>query len=212
MTISTSDSVEDLIRAEALRLGFAACRFTPIPDAWPAGAHLVEFIEAGRHGELGWMEETVERRAHPRAMWPQARSAIVLGMNYGPDHDPMAVLGEPTKATISVYAQGDDYHELIKGKLKALARWLQARFGGELKVFVDTAPLLEKPLAERAGLGWQGRHTNLVSREFGSWLFLGSILTTLELAPDGEDGAHCGSCTACLQACPTDAFPAPFQL
>jgi epoxyqueuosine reductase len=212
MTISTSDTAEDLIRAEALRLGFDACRFTPIPDAWPAGAFLAEFIAAGRHGELGWMAETAERRAHPRAMWPDARSAIVLGMNYGPDHDALSVLGEPTKAAISVYAQGDDYHELIKGKLKALARWLQGRFGGELKVFVDTAPLLEKPLAEQAGLGWQGKHTNLVSREFGSWLFLGAILTTLELAADPAETTTCGTCHACLDICPTKAFPAPYQL
>src|SRR5579859_3454172 len=212
MRISTSDKTEDLIRAEALRLGFDTCRFTPIPDAWPAGARLAEFIAQGRHGELGWMEETAQRRAHPRAMWPDARSAIALGMNYGPDHDPLSVLGEPTRAAISVYAQGDDYHELIKSRLKALARWLQSRFGGELKVFVDTAPLLEKPLAEQAGLGWQGKHTNLVSREFGSWLFLGSILTTLDLRPDAAEADHCGSCQACLDICPTRAFPAPYQL
>jgi epoxyqueuosine reductase len=212
MTISTSDSCEDLIRAEAERLGFDTCRFTPIADAWPASGRLAEFIAAGRHGELGWIEETAARRTHPRAMWPDARSAIVLGMNYGPDHDPLSVLGEPTRAAISVYAQGDDYHELIKGRLKALARWLQGRFGGELKVFVDTAPLLEKPLAEQAGMGWQGKHTNLVSREFGSWLFLGSILTTLELAADPPETTTCGTCHACLDICPTKAFPAPYQL
>ena len=217
MTISTSDTIagdgaEDLIRAEALRLGFSACRFTPIPDAWPAGAHLTEFIAAGRHGELDWIADTAERRAHPRAMWTEARSAIVLGVNYGPDHDPLAVLAEPTRGAISVYAQGDDYHDLIKGRLKALAHWLQARFGGALKVFVDTAPLLEKPLAEQAGLGWQGKHTNLVSREFGSWLFLGSILTTLDLAADAPEATTCGTCHACLDICPTKAFPAPYQL
>jgi epoxyqueuosine reductase len=218
MTISTSDTPEDLTRAEAqirsaaIALGFDTCRFTPIPDAWPASDHLAEFIGQGRHGELAWMAQTAERRAHPRAMWPDARSAIVLGMNYGPDHDPLAVLAERDRAAISVYAQGDDYHELIKGRLKALARWLQARFGGELKVFVDTAPLLEKPLAEQAGLGWQGKHTNLVSREFGSWLFLGSILTTLELTPDPKDATTCGTCHACLDICPTNAFPAPYQL
>ena len=217
MTISTSDTIagdgaEDLIRAEALRLGFSACRFTPIPDAWPAGAHLAEFIAAGRHGELDWIADTAERRAHPRAMWTEARSAIVLGVNYGPDHDPLAVLAEPTRGAISVYAQGDDYHDLIKGRLKALAHWLRARFGGALKVFVDTAPLLEKPLAEQAGLGWQGKHTNLVSREFGSWLFLGSILTTLDLAADAPEATTCGTCHACLDICPTKAFPAPYQL
>ncbi|HEX3367235.1 tRNA epoxyqueuosine(34) reductase QueG [Phenylobacterium sp.] len=212
MTISTSDTAEDLIRAEALALGFDICRFTPIHDAWPASARLAEFIGAGRHGELDWMAETAERRAHPRAMWADAQSAIVLGMNYGPDHDPLVVLAERDRAAISVYAQGDDYHELIKARLKALARWLQARFGGELKVFVDTAPLLEKPLAEQAGLGWQGKHTNLVSREFGSWLFLGSILTTLDLTADSAEPDHCGSCQACLDICPTQAFPAPYQL
>jgi epoxyqueuosine reductase len=137
---------------------------------------------------------------------------VVLGVNYGPDRDPLEILKQPTKGAISVYAQGDDYHELIKKKLKVLAGWMQRSFGGEVKVFVDTAPLLEKPLAERAGLGWQGRHTNLVSREFGSWLFLGSVLTTLDLPPDPPEAMTCGSCTACLDVCPTDAFPAPFQL
>jgi epoxyqueuosine reductase len=145
-------------------------------------------------------------------MWADARSAIVLGMNYGPDEDPLAILGEPAKGAISVYAQGDDYHEVIKKKLKALARFVQARFGGEVKVFVDTAPLLEKPLAERAGLGWQGRHTNLVSREFGSWLFLGSVLTSLGFVADAAETMNCGSCRACLDVCPTNAFPVPFQL
>jgi epoxyqueuosine reductase len=212
MTTSTSDRPEDLIRAEAMALGFDACRFTDIDEAWPAAAKLSEYVDAGRHGEMGWMADTLERRRHPRAMWEGARSAIVLGVNYGPAHDPLAILDEPTKGAISVYAQGDDYHELIKGRLKQLGGWLQARFGGELKVFVDTAPLQEKPLAERAGLGWQGRHTNLVSREYGSWLFLGSILTTLDLAPDTPEPMACGTCRACLDVCPTDAFPAPFQL
>jgi epoxyqueuosine reductase len=217
MTTSTSDrtapaSIGDLIRAEALRLGFDTCRFTPIDETWNAGERLAEFIGQGRHGEMGWMADTAARRAHPRAMWADARSAIVLGMNYGPDRDPLAVLAERDRGAISVYAQGDDYHELIKGRLKALARWLQPRFGGELKVFVDTAPLLEKPLAERAGLGWQGKHTNLVSREFGSWLFLGSILTTLDLAPDPAAVTTCGTCHACLDVCPTKAFPSPYQL
>jgi epoxyqueuosine reductase len=211
MTTSTSDR-EALIRAEAEALGFDLCRFTDLDAAWPAAARLAEFVAAGRHGEMAWMAETAERRAHPRAMWPDARAAIVLGMNYGPAQDPGAVLGRPDRGAISVYARGDDYHDLVKSRLKALGRWLQARFGGELKVFVDTAPLLEKPLAERAGVGWQGRHTNLVSREFGSWLFLGSILTTLDLAPDAPEPMSCGTCRACLDACPTDAFPAPFQL
>jgi epoxyqueuosine reductase len=211
MTTSTS-SPEDLIRAEALRLGFDTCRFTDVSAAWPASGRLAEFVDAGRHGEMGWIAETRERRAHPRAMWGDAHSAIVLGVNYGPDRDPLAILEQPDRGAISIYAQGDDYHELIKGRLKQLARWLQSRFGGELKVFVDTAPLLEKPLAERAGVGWQGKHTNLVSREFGSWLFLGSILTTLELAADAPEPESCGTCHACLDICPTKAFPAPFQL
>ncbi|TAJ71468.1 MAG: tRNA epoxyqueuosine(34) reductase QueG [Phenylobacterium sp.] len=212
MTTSTSDTAEPLIRAEAKALGFDLCRFTDIDEAWPAAGRLFEFVDAGRHGEMAWMAETAERRKHPRAMWPGARSAIVLGVNYGPSRDPLEILGQPTKGAISVYAQGDDYHEVIKARLKALARWIVATLGGELKVFVDTAPLLEKPLAERAGLGWQGKHTNLVSREFGSWLFLGSILTTLELEPDTVEATTCGTCRACLDICPTGAFPAPYQL
>jgi len=212
MTISTSDTTEDLIRAEAAALGFDLCRFTDLDEAWPAAGRLEAFVAAGRHGEMGWMAETVERRRHPRAMWADARSAVVLGVNYGPDRDPLEILTQPDKGAISVYAQGDDYHEVIKARLKALARWMVARFGGELKVFVDTAPLLEKPLAERAGLGWQGKHTNLVSREFGSWLFLGSILTTLDLTPDARERTTCGTCQACLDICPTGAFPAPHQL
>lgn len=211
MTTSTSDARER-IRAQAAALGFDLCRFTDIDEAWPAASRLEAFVDAGRHGEMAWMAETLERRRHPRAMWSGARTAIVLGVNYGPAHDPLAILGRPTRGAISVYAQGDDYHEVIKARLKALGRWLAAEFGGELKVFVDTAPLLEKPLAERAGLGWQGKHTNLVSREFGSWLFLGSILTTLELSPDAREPAGCGSCHACLDVCPTDAFPTPYQL
>jgi len=217
MTTSTSDipvgdRPEDLIRAEALRLGFDACRFADVTADWPAAGRLLEFVVAGRHGEMGWIDETKDRRRHPQAMWAGARSAIMLGVNYGPDHDPLEILAQRDRGAISVYAQGDDYHELIKSRLKALARWLQARFGGELKVFVDTAPLLEKPLAERAGIGWQGKHTNLVSREFGSWLFLGSILTALDLAPDAPEPQACGTCRACLDICPTKAFPAPFQL
>ena len=216
MTTSTSDredlNREDLIRVEAASLGFDLCRFTDIDEAWPAAGRLEAFVAAGRHGEMGWMAETLERRRHARAMWDGARSAIMLGVNYGPEHDPLAVLADPARAAISVYAQGDDYHEVIKARLKALARWLQGRFGGELKVFVDTAPLMEKPLAERAGMGWQGKHTNLVSREFGSWLFLGAILTSLELAPDAAEPGGCGSCRACLDVCPTNAFPAPYEL
>ena len=213
MTTSTSDTrTTELIRRRAVELGFDACRFADAREAWDAATHLHQFVQAGRHGEMGWMADTEDRRRHPTAMWEGARSAIMLGVNYGPDRDPLEALKAKGRGVISVYAQGDDYHELIKGRLKQLASFVASRFGGELKVFVDTAPLMEKPLAERAGLGWQGKHTNLVSREFGSWLFLGSILTELELAPDGPSGGSCGQCRACLDACPTGAFPAPYQL
>ncbi len=205
-------SPETLIRAEALKRGFDVCGFARVDRPWPAGGRLAEFVEAGRHGTMDWMETTLERRSHPNVLWPQARTAIVLGMNYGPDRDPREQLTDPTRAAISVYAQGDDYHELIKGRLKELAGWIAAKFSGELKVFVDTAPLMEKPLGQAAGIGWQGKHTNLVSRSFGSWLFLGSILTTLEIAPDAPEGDHCGQCRACLDVCPTNAFVAPYQL
>jgi epoxyqueuosine reductase len=218
MTTSTSSAaisrkIAEKVRADAHALGFDVCRFAEVTAAWPAGARLAEFVDDGRHGEMAWMPETLERRAHPQALWREARSAIVLGVNYGPDHDPLAVLGQRDRGAISVYAQGDDYHQLIKGRLKTLAQKLQSKAGGgRVKVFVDTAPVMEKPLAQRAGLGWQGKHTNLVSREFGSWLFLGSVLTTLELPPDPPEPESCGSCRACLDVCPTDAFPAPFQL
>ncbi|HEY1749924.1 MAG TPA: tRNA epoxyqueuosine(34) reductase QueG [Caulobacteraceae bacterium] len=209
---AAADDSRGEIRAEALALGFDVCGFARVDAPWPAAARLAQFVEAGRHGAMDWMARTAERRAHPQAMWPAARSAIVLGLNYGPDHDPLAALQARSRAAISVYAHGDDYHELIKTRLKRLASWAQARFGGEVKVFVDTAPLMEKPLAEAAGLGWQGKHTNLVSRELGSWLFLGSVLTTLALAPDQPGEDRCGQCRACLDVCPTGAFPAPYQL
>jgi epoxyqueuosine reductase len=212
MTISTSDQLKHRIKAKAEALGFDACGFASVEDSWPATGRLEEFVALGRHGTMDWMEQTAQRRAHPRAMWPEARSAIVLGVNYGPDRDPLAALEDKTGATISVYAQGDDYHDLIKQRLKALARWLVAGNPCQVKVFVDTAPLMEKPLAEKAGLGWQGKHTNLVSRQFGSWLFLGVVLSDLELEPDPPSDEHCGACRACLDICPTDAFPAPFQL
>jgi epoxyqueuosine reductase len=212
MTTSTSRRGKDAIRTRARALGFDACGFAALADAWPASARLAEFVAEGRPGTMDWMETTAARRARPRAMWPQARSAIVLGLNYGPDRDPMDALAERAKGAISVYAQGDDYHDLIKGRLKQLAGFAKKTLGGEVKVFVDTAPLMEKPLAEQAGLGWQGKHTNLVSREFGSWLFLGSVLTSAEVAPDEAHGDHCGACRACLDVCPTNAFPAPYQL
>jgi len=200
------------IRARAAGLGFDVCGFASAADPWPAGARLEAFVAEGLHGTMGWMAETLERRAHPTGMWPQARSAIVLGMNYGPGGDPLAALAERSHGAISVYAQGLDYHELIKGRLKQLASWSKARIGGQVKVFVDTAPLMEKPLAQRAGLGWQGKHTNLVSRELGSWLFLGAVLTSVALEPDAAEEDRCGSCRACLDICPTGAFPAPYRL
>ena len=205
-------SISEAIRAQAAALGFDACRFASAADPWPAGERLAEFVGADRHGDMTWMATTLERRSHPTAMWPDARSAIMLGVSYGPDRDPLDALEATDRAAISVYAQGDDYHEVIKKRLKALARCLVAEWPCEVKVFVDTAPLMEKPLAMRAGLGWQGKHTNLVSREHGSWLFLGSILTTLDLSPDAPEVDHCGSCQACLDICPTKAFPAPYQI
>ena len=183
------------------------------PDTAPAlKARLEDFLARGAHGDMSWLANNPERRASPPAMWPAVRSIIMLGLNYGSGDDPLAVLKEHDRAAISVYARGDDYHELIKTRLKDLARWLVANGGGDVKVFVDTAAVMEKPLAERAGLGWQGKHTNLVSRQYGSWLFLGSIFTTLDLPADSPEGDSCGSCRACLDICPTAAFPAPYQL
>ncbi len=200
------------IRARAADLGFTSCGFASALQPWPEGARLAEYVAASRHGQMGWMVTTLERRSHPTAMWAEAKSAIMLGLSYAPDHDPLEALKATDRAAISVYAQGDDYHEVIKKKLKALAGWIATEMGAEVKVFVDTAPLMEKPLAARAGLGWQGKHTNLVSREHGSWLFLGAILTDVDLVPDEPEVDHCGSCTACLDICPTKAFPAPYQL
>jgi epoxyqueuosine reductase len=177
-----------------------------------AKARLERFIADGAHGDMIWLETTAARRVSPDALWPDVRSVVMLGMNYGPDEDPLAVLGQKDRGAISVYARGEDYHELIKSRLKALARWLIETAGGDVKVFVDTAAVMEKPLAASAGLGWQGKHTNLVSREFGSWLFLGSIFTTLDLPKDDAEPNHCGNCHACLDVCPTAAFPAPYQL
>lgn len=179
---------------------------------WPAAARLGEFVALGRHGEMAWLAETMERRAHPLALWPEARSAILVGANYGPPHDPLQLLEHKARGLVSAYAARRDYHEVIKGRLKQLGQWLAREAAAEVKVFVDTAPLLEKPLAERAGLGWQGKHTNLVARRFGSWLLLGAILTNAELPPDTPEADHCGQCRACLDICPTNAFPAPYQL
>ncbi len=212
MRTSTSEPIRDRVRAEAIALGFDVCGFASASAPWPAGARLAEFIDKGRHGEMDWMATPAARRSHPTAMWADARSAVVLGLSYGPEVDPLQALTRRDRATISVYAQGDDYHEVVKRKLKALAGWMARDLDSQVKVFVDTAPLMEKPLAQAAGVGWQGKHTNLVSREHGSWLFLGSVLTDLELEPDPPEDDHCGSCRACLDICPTDAFPAPYQL
>jgi len=183
------------------------------PDSIPqAAGRLQQFLAEGAHGDMDWLASTAERRGDPRAIWPEARSVIMVGMNYGPAGDPLAILQQRSHGAISVYAQGDDYHEIIKPRLKALARWLIAQAGGDVKVFVDTAAVMEKPLAEAAGLGWQGKHTNLVSRQHGSWLFLGAIFTTLDLPPDTPDTDHCGTCHKCLDICPTAAFPAPYRL
>ena len=183
------------------------------PDAIPlAPERLRQFLDSGAHGDMEWMATSAERRGDPRTLWPDVRSVVMLGFNYGPDDDPLAVLKDRERGAISVYARGDDYHEVIKTRLKALARWLIEQAGGDVKVFVDTAAVMEKPLAEAAGIGWQGKHTNLVSRELGSWLFLGAIFTTLDLPSDAPERDHCGTCRSCLDVCPTDAFPAPYQL
>ncbi|ESY67980.1 MULTISPECIES: tRNA epoxyqueuosine(34) reductase QueG [Mesorhizobium] len=214
MRTSTSDAAKlrALIDAEARRAGFDAVAVTS-PDAIPlAPSRLAEFVADGFHGSMDWIAETLARRSEPSTLWPEVRSIIVLAMNYGPDHDPRDLLARRDRGAISVYAQNRDYHEVMKGRLKEIAGKIVARAGGDVKVFVDTAPVMEKPLAEAAGLGWQGKHTNLVSREHGSWLFLGTIFTTAELAPDRAEIDHCGSCRACLDACPTDAFPAPYRL
>jgi epoxyqueuosine reductase len=197
---------------EARTLGFDCVGVTD-PDATAdAAKHLRAFLAAGEQGDMGWLAAHPERRADPRVLWAGVRSVIMFGVNYGPDQNPLAILQQRMRGAISVYAQGDDYHDLIKKRLKALARWLVATSGGEVKVFVDTAAVMEKPLAQAAGLGWQGKHTNLVSREFGSWLFLGAIFTTSDLPRDEGDTDHCGSCRACLDICPTAAFPAPYRL
>lgn len=183
------------------------------PDALGRAAErLADFLAAGHHGDMDWLADRPERRASPRGLWPEVRSVVMLGVNYGPADDPRTATARRDRAAVSVYAQGDDYHEVIKPRLKALARWLVATAGGDVKVFVDTAAVMEKPLAAAAGLGWQGKHTNLVSRDFGSWLFLGAVFTTLPLPPDMPAADHCGSCRACLDACPTAAFPAPYRL
>lgn len=200
------------LKALAVSSGFTTVRICRADEAWVAGDRLSEFVAAGMHGEMGWMAETLERRKHPTAMWPDAKSAIVVGLNYGPEFDPLPLLERRSEGVISVYAQNADYHDLMKKRLKHLARAFVDATGAEVKVFVDTAPLMEKPLAAKAGMGWQGKHTNLVSRAHGSWLFLGVMLTAAELEPDAPETDHCGSCSSCLDICPTKAFPQPYKL
>ena len=208
-------SISDIKRAIAARArgeGFGAVRFARAEAPPRAPERLTAFLADGRHGTMDWLARNAERRADPHVLWPDAKSVIVLGLNYAPDGDPLAVLTKRGAGAISVYAQADDYHDVIKAKLKRLAGGIATDFKCGVKVFVDTAPVMEKPIAEGAGIGWQGKHTNLVSREYGSWLFLASIFTTLELEPDTAEGDHCGQCTRCLDICPTKAFPAPYQL
>src|ERR1700716_3835438 len=207
-----TEHLKDGLMKQARTLGFDCAGVTDPAAIEEAAGHFRDFLDAGSHGDMDWLAANPERRADPRGLWPDVRSVIMLGVNYGPDENPLAILAQRRSGAISVYAQGDDYHDLIKKRLKALARWLVAASGAEVKVFVDTAAVMEKPLAQAAGLGWQGKHTNLVSREFGSWLFLGVIFTTLDLPRDGADADHCGSCQACLDICPTSAFPAPYKL
>ena len=201
------------LEAYALEAGFSAMGVCA-PDAVPeTAARLAQFVDEGRHGQMGWMAERMHWRGDAAALWPQARSVIMLAEAYTPEHDPMAVLARRDRAAISVYAQGRDYHDVVKKRLKRVGRWLLEQASGEeIKVFVDTAPVMEKPLGAAAGLGWQGKHTNLLGRELGSWFFLGAIFTTIELPRDDAGVERCGSCRACLDVCPTDAFPAPYQL
>ena len=215
MPISTSRNPAKLtayIKDIARQAGFDICRIAGAETEKRLGHDLAGYVEAGHHGTMAWMEETRERRASPTGLWADTKSVIMLGMNYGPDHDPRDLLGKKSSGNISVYARNRDYHDIIKGKLKEMAGKFAARSGADVKVFVDTAPVMEKPLAAKAGLGWQGKHTNLVSREFGSWLFLGSIFTDAELVADAAEVDHCGSCRACLDACPTKAFIGPYRI
>ncbi len=216
LSAKSASSADELsasaIRTRALELGFDAVGFASAHLAPEARARLREFLAAGQHGEMSWLADRAEQRSHPQALWPDAKSVICLGLSYAPDGDPLESLQAHDRATISVYARNRDYHDVLKGMLKHLGQFIVSRFGADIKVFVDTAPVMEKPLAAQAGIGWQGKHTNLVSRAHGSWLFLGEIYTTLSLPPDPPHADRCGSCTRCLRVCPTDAFPAPYRL
>ena len=208
----SQDKLEAALKAKATELGFAACGIARADAAPRAGERLRQWLAEGCHGDMMWMEARAHHRESPAGLWPEAKSVIALGMSYTPAEDPLRLAGEGSIGRISTYAQGADYHDVVKKALKALARWLVTVADGDLKVFVDTAPVMEKPLAEAAGLGWQGKHTNLVSRTDGSWLFLGAIYTTIALEPDQPGQPSCGSCDACQRACPTNAFPAPYRL
>ena len=205
-------TIEDEIRAKAVELGFASCGFARADAAPEAGEGLRAWLGEGRHGEMRWMEDRAVERASPNGLWPAAKSVIALAMSYAPASDPLALADRGELGRISVYAKGADYHKIVKKALKALGRWLAETHGGELKVFVDTAPVMEKPLAAAAGLGWQGKHTNLLSREHGNWLFLGIVMTSLELVPDAPASDHCGSCTRCMVACPTGAITSAHRI
>jgi epoxyqueuosine reductase len=207
-----AETLKGRIAKEAKSLGFDAVRFASADVAEGAGEALDAFLAEGRQGDMGWLATTAARRKSPRALWPEARSVILLGLNYGRGGDALAILKQKSRGAISIYAQGADYHDVLKAKLAPLAARVQELAGGEVKIFVDTAPVMEKPLAARAGLGWQGKHTNLVSREFGSWLFIASIFASAEIAPDEPEEDHCGACRRCLDICPTGAFTAPYQI
>jgi epoxyqueuosine reductase len=206
------ETLKQSIAAEAKAQGFDVVRFTSAEAVEGAGEALETFLGQGRHGDMDWLARTSERRKAPRALWPEANSVILLGLNYARGGEPLAAIAERSRGAISVYAQGADYHDVLKAKLRPLAARVQALTQGEVKIFVDTAPVMEKPLAARAGLGWQGKHTNLVSRTYGSWLFIGSIFTTAAIAPDAPEEDHCGACRRCLDACPTHAITAPYQI
>ncbi len=206
------DDPKALIRDRALALGFDAVGFCDAALGPEARSRLIDFLAAGQHGDMGWLAARTEQRSQPTVLWPEARSVIALGLSYAPADDPLATLGQSDRGNISVYARNRDYHDVVKGRLKTLAQFVVARFAQGVKVFVDTAPVMEKPLAQRAGLGWQGKHSNLVSRRHGSWLFLGEIYTTLALEPDPPHADRCGTCARCLDVCPTAAFSAPYRL
>ena len=212
MTVKSPPDLKAAIRDQALALGFDAVGFAPAALSESAREGLAGFLASGCHGDMGWLADTAARRGDPRTLWPEARSVVVLAANYAPPGDPLALLAAPERGNVSVYARGRDYHDVLKRRLKALGRWMAETLDCEVKVFADTAPVMEKPLAARTGVGWQGKHSNLVSRTFGSWLFLGEVFTSFALPPDAAEADLCGSCRRCLEACPTDAFPGPYRL